>query len=149
MDIYCGLICQGTLETWYTNWGYIGVPNSVIKTALNVNFGISALRYRFVKEKKKRWEPIVSGIAIIYGVGVITALYSLALYGFLQVGKTMQHPEIVLTVAFMIAQVLVFFLWYLLPYVIILFFQGYKHPGADAAKTFSDYRKQIYYRDGE
>ena len=31
MDIYCGLICQGTLETWYTNWGYIGVPNSEIK----------------------------------------------------------------------------------------------------------------------
>lgn len=82
---------------------------TLIKTALNVNFGISALRYRFVKEKKKRWEPIVSGIAIIYGVGVITALYSLALYGFLQAGKTMQHPEIVLTVAFMIAQVLVFF----------------------------------------
>jgi len=31
MDIYCGLICQGALETWYTNWRYIGVPNSEFK----------------------------------------------------------------------------------------------------------------------
>ena len=37
---------------------------SFIKMQLNVNYGISALKYRFAR-KRKSWEPVLIGVAII------------------------------------------------------------------------------------
>nr|PZN12036.1 MAG: hypothetical protein DIU64_00970 [Caldicoprobacter oshimai] len=54
---------------------------SLPKTSLNVNFGISALRYRFTKEKDRLWEPVLIGLSIILGGGSIISLYTMFLWG--------------------------------------------------------------------
>jgi ABC-2 type transport system permease protein len=80
---------------------------TLVKTSLNLNFGISALKYRFTKEKRKRWEPIVIGISIIAGGLPIIALYCLMLYGIYSFGVMVNQPEIVLTVSFVFGQVII------------------------------------------
>ena len=80
---------------------------SLLKITLNVHFGISALKYRFTKEKKRLWEPILIILSIIIGGGTILTLYSLLLLGVFMGGQTIGHPEIVLTFAFMATQLLV------------------------------------------
>ena len=42
---------------------------NLLKISLNVNFGISALRYRFTKERKRLWEPVLIFLSIIVGGG--------------------------------------------------------------------------------
>ncbi len=89
---------------------------SLIKLQLNSNFGISALKYKFTKEKKKRWEPVLIGLSILFGVGSLLVLYTLGMTGLFIAGKAIGHPEIVLTIAFMGAQlfILVFGMFYIL-----------------------------------
>ncbi len=82
---------------------------SLVKTQLNMNFGISALKYRFTKEKKKRWEPILIGVAILLGVGPLLAFYVLGMTGIFAVGVALNQPEIVLTITFMLSQMVVLF----------------------------------------
>lgn len=80
---------------------------TLVKTQLNTNFGISALKYKFTKEKKKLWEPFLIGFAIICGVGPLLSLYTLFMFSFFTVGKSLGQPELVLTVSLLAAQVLV------------------------------------------
>jgi len=80
---------------------------SLLKTNLNVYFGISALKYRFTKEKKRLWEPIFLLLSIVIGGGTLLVLYSFLLLGVFMAGQTIGHPQIVLTFAFMAAQLLV------------------------------------------
>lgn len=80
---------------------------SLLKTNLNVYFGVSALKYRFTKEKKRLWEPIAVLISIIIGGGMMVALYSLLLLGVFSVGQSMGQPEIVLTLAFVASQLFI------------------------------------------
>jgi len=80
---------------------------SLIKINLNVNFGISALKYRFTKEKKRLWEPVFALIGIIIGIGSLVAFYSLFLFSLFVGGKSIGQPEIVLTIAFIATQLLV------------------------------------------
>ncbi|NTV88921.1 MAG: hypothetical protein HGA22_00925 [Clostridiales bacterium] len=89
---------------------------SLIKLQMNSNFGISSLKYRFTKEKGRIWEPILIALSILLGVGSLVVVYSLAMIGMFMAGKTIGHPEIILTMAFMAAQVviLVFGLFYIL-----------------------------------
>lgn len=89
---------------------------SLVKTQLNLNFGISALKYRFFKEKKKRWEPILIIVAIIAGIGPVISMYSLLTYGIFIVGKSMGQPELAITIPFVFGQlvVLVFGIFYVL-----------------------------------
>ena len=82
---------------------------SLIKTQLNMNFGISALKYRFTKEKKKRGETILIGVAILMGVGPLLALYLLMMTGVFAAGTSLGQPEIVLTIAFISSQMVVLF----------------------------------------
>ena len=82
---------------------------SLIKTQLNMNFGISALKYRFTKEKKKRWETILIGVAILIGVGPLLAFYVLMMAGIYVAGSSLNQPEIVLTIGFMLSQMFVLF----------------------------------------
>lgn len=89
---------------------------SLIKTNLNVNFGISALKYRFTKEKKRLWEPILLLLSVLIGLGSITGLYSLLLMGVFMAGNTLGQPEIVLTIAFVASQliILIFGIFYII-----------------------------------
>lgn len=80
---------------------------SLIKTNLNINFGISALKYRFTKEKKRLWEPILVLISIILGLGTMIGLYSFLLMGVYIGGESLGVPEMVLTMAFVTAQLLI------------------------------------------
>ncbi len=89
---------------------------SLLKTSLNVNFGISALRYRFTKEKNRLWEPILIALAIIFGVGSLVVMYTLLLLGVYMAGAAINRPELVLTLAFFMAQfiVLLFGIFYIM-----------------------------------
>lgn len=82
---------------------------TLVKTQLNLNFGISALKYRFTREKKKRWEPILIAFAILVGAAPLLALYSFLMFSIFMGGLSLEQPqpEMVLTVAFLFAQVLV------------------------------------------
>ena len=80
---------------------------TLLKIQLNLNFGISALKYRFTKEKKKRWEPILVALAIIIGICPLIALYSIMMLGVFNTGLTLNQPEIVLTVSFLLGQIIV------------------------------------------
>lgn len=81
---------------------------SLLITSLNVNFGISALRYRFTKEKKRIWEPILIGLSIILGGGSIIALYTVFLQGVYKGGQMLNSPELVLLIAILACQFMVF-----------------------------------------
>ena len=61
---------------------------SLLKTNLNVHFGISALKYRYFKEKKRLWEPVLIAFAVIVGGGSLVLLYSLLLLGSLWEAKS-------------------------------------------------------------
>lgn len=80
---------------------------TLLKINLNLNFGISALKYRFTKERKKRWEPILIGVGVILGFGPLLIFYSLLMFGVYKGGESLGQPEMVLTVAFVVGQFLV------------------------------------------
>jgi len=80
---------------------------SLLKISLNLNFGISALKYRFTKEKKRIWEPIAIGISILFGVGTLVGLYSFFLFALFLAGSSLGQPEMILTVAIVSAQIMV------------------------------------------
>jgi len=89
---------------------------TLLKINLNLNFGISALKYRFTREKKKRWEPILIAFAIIVGACPLIVLYSFMMAGVFNTGMVLNQPEIVLTVSFLLGQfmVLIFGLFYVM-----------------------------------
>jgi len=89
---------------------------TLVKTQLNTNFGISALKYKFTKEKNKLWEPFVIGFAIICGIGPLLSLYTVFMYSFFTVGKSLGQPELVLTISLLAAEflVLIFGIFYFL-----------------------------------
>ena len=80
---------------------------SLVKTNLNTNFGLSALKYRFAREKKKRLETI--GLAIVLGIGPIVVMYTLMMLSVYMVGSSLNAPEMVITVAFIMGQMFVLF----------------------------------------
>lgn len=85
--------------------------STLIKTQINMNFGISALKYRFTKEKKKRWEPILIAFAILLGLGPLLVGYIFLMAGMFVAGMSLSHPqpEIILTIAFLASQAVVMF----------------------------------------
>lgn len=82
---------------------------TILKTQFNSTFGLSALKYRFTKEKKRLWEPILVALSIIVGGGVIVFFLSLFMYGFFLASKVIGKPELVITIAFMGSQFVVLF----------------------------------------
>ncbi|NSW91416.1 MAG: hypothetical protein HPY74_12220 [Firmicutes bacterium] len=89
---------------------------TLVKTGLNVNFGISALKYRFAVEKKKRLESVLIGLSILVSLGMLLFLYVLVLNSIYSVGVQLNQPEIVLTTSIIFAQVivLIFGIFYLM-----------------------------------
>jgi len=82
---------------------------SLLKISLDSNFGISALKFRFTREKKKLWEPMLIIFSIILGLGSILALYSLLLTGVFAAGKSIGHPDVILILSFVFTQFIILF----------------------------------------
>ncbi|MCX7922160.1 MAG: hypothetical protein N3B21_09140 [Clostridia bacterium] len=80
---------------------------TLLKTSLNVNFGISALRHRFIKQKRRLWEPVLIGVSFAFGIGTLMALTSAFFIALLIAGKSMGQPEIVLAMGFVSAQLII------------------------------------------
>lgn len=80
---------------------------SFVKMQLNVNYGISALKYRFTREKKKLWEPILIAIVIPLSLLPMLILYTVMMSGIFTAGALINQPEIVLAIAFLFAQLVI------------------------------------------
>ncbi len=80
-----------------------------IKMQLNVNYGVSALKYRLFREKKKRYEPILIALAIILSLLPLLSLYTMFMSGVFVAGVSLNQPEIVLAMALIISQVFILF----------------------------------------
>lgn len=87
-----------------------------VKMQLNINYGISALKYRFTREKKKRWEPILVGAAIILSFAPLIGLYTAFMTAVFAAGLMIGQPEMTLTMSFLSAQfmILLFGILYIL-----------------------------------
>lgn len=87
-----------------------------LKMQLNVNYGVSALKYRFTREKKKLWEPILIAVVIPVALLPMLVLYTLLMSGFFVAGSAMHQPEIILTVSFLFSQlvILLFGIFYIM-----------------------------------
>ncbi len=89
---------------------------SFIKMQLNVNYSISALKYRFTREKKKLWEPVLIGVAIMISFLPLLAMYTGLMMTVFAGGALIGQPEMVLVVAFVFAQftILIFGIFYIM-----------------------------------
>lgn len=81
-----------------------------VKMQLNVNYGISALKYRFTREKKKRWEPVLVGAAIILSLIPVIALYTALMTSIFAAGMMINQPEMALTISFIFAHLMILIL---------------------------------------
>lgn len=90
--------------------------NAFLKMQLNVNYGFSALKYRFTREKKKTWEPILIGAVILVSLLPMLALYTAMMLALFAAGTVTKQPEMILTIAFMFSQIviLIFGLFYIM-----------------------------------
>lgn len=87
-----------------------------IKMQLNVNYGISALKYRFTREKKKLWEPVLIAVVIAVSIVPLLVLYTGLMISLFAAGTLMGQPEIILTLSLLLAQItiLIFGLFYVM-----------------------------------
>ena len=87
-----------------------------LKMQLNVNYGISALKYRFTREKKKLWEPVLIAVVIAVSLVPLLVLYTGLMISFFAAGTLMGQPEMILTVSLLLAMItiLIFGLFYVL-----------------------------------
>ena len=79
---------------------------SLLKTYCNVYFGISSMKYQYTREKKSLWKPVLTLAGVVVGIGSIIYLYCLMISGIFRGAQAIGHPEIVLTVAFLLCQLL-------------------------------------------
>lgn len=82
---------------------------ALLRVAFNNNFGLSALRYRFRVEKKKRWEPIVIAVSIVVGLGPLLVPYVATLNGLYDLGSRLGQPQVPILWAVLLGQLLVLF----------------------------------------
>ncbi len=89
---------------------------SFLKLQLNVNYGLSALKYRFTREKKKLWEPVLIAAVILLSFLPLMALYIGLMISMFAAGNVIGQPEMILAVSFVFAQImiLVFGLFYIM-----------------------------------
>lgn len=79
---------------------------SLVKTLLNVQYGISAFRERYIKDKSRLWQPIVLGLLLLVGFGTLFVMYVFMLTGVAAGGAAVGQPELVLTMTILLAQVI-------------------------------------------
>lgn len=72
---------------------------AVFKIQLNANFGFSALRYRFRKEKDKIPQTLLVGAGVTLAVAMLIGVYSFLMGSVYAAGSAMGSPQIVLAAA--------------------------------------------------
>jgi ABC-2 type transport system permease protein len=78
---------------------------ALLKMQLNVNFGISALKYR-VRRESKAAQTVFIALAVLLGVGSLVLLYGMLAYAIYAAGAAaLGRPDIVLVMAFVGLQV--------------------------------------------
>ncbi|GAB6085289.1 putative ABC transporter permease subunit [Alkaliphilus crotonatoxidans] len=80
---------------------------SLIKTNLRVNLGISAIKYSARTNKKKLLNYGLVLIAVAVGIGSLMALYSVLMNEIYFAASQLNQPELVITISFLAAQILV------------------------------------------
>ena len=87
-----------------------------IRMQLNVNYGISALKYRFTREKKKLWEPVLIAVVIAVSLVPLLVLYTGLMISIFAAGTMIGQPGLILTLSLMLALVtiLIFGLFYVI-----------------------------------
>lgn len=86
---------------------------SILKTQLNVYYGISAMKFRFIK-KKDLWEIILAVFGIVVGGGSLLFMYIMYLNGIFAVSVVLNQPQLMPTIAILLSQLLTLifgFLW--------------------------------------
>ncbi len=89
---------------------------SLLKTYCNVYFGISSMKYQYTREKKSLWKPVLTVAGVVIGIGSLIFLYCLMILQIFRGAQAIGHPEIVLTIAFLLCQLLslVFGIFYIM-----------------------------------
>lgn len=80
---------------------------SLLKTQLNMNYGISSLRYKFRNEPGKKWAALAIGLAALVGFGSFIVLYCLMVFAIYIASAALGTPEIVLLLTFLFGQLLI------------------------------------------
>jgi ABC-2 type transport system permease protein len=80
-----------------------------VKMQLNVNYGISALKYRFTREKKKRWEPILIAAVMVLSFAPLLVIYTAMMLSLFTAGLAIGQPDIVLTLSIMFSLSIILF----------------------------------------
>ncbi|AEE97850.1 putative ABC transporter permease subunit [Mahella australiensis] len=78
---------------------------SLVKTLINVQYGISAFKDKYTKEKDKLWQPILVGLLMLLGFGILFSFYTTILMGIMQAGLTIGQTELVLVISVIIVQI--------------------------------------------
>ena len=82
----------------------------LIRTDLRVALGISVMKYRFTKERNKLWEPILTLLGAVIGIGSMLVLFSIfAISSFYIFKKSGQSVEAILAVSFLASQFFLLF----------------------------------------
>ncbi|NLV35965.1 MAG: hypothetical protein GXY17_04730 [Clostridiaceae bacterium] len=80
-----------------------------VKMQLNVNYGISALKYRFTREKKKRWEPILIAAVMVLSFAPLLVIYTAMMLSLFTAGLAIGQPDMVLTLSIMFSLSIILF----------------------------------------
>jgi ABC-2 type transport system permease protein len=83
---------------------------SLLKTQLNMNFGISSMLYKLKKEPSKKWAALAIGLCIVFGMGSIVAMYCFMVYAIFRASLALGKPELVLIMSFLLGQLIILFL---------------------------------------
>lgn len=87
---------------------------SLVKTLLNVNFSISAFKYKFRTGQKGKWESVAIALSVGIGVLFMEIFYIMFMLGLFFAAKQINQPELVIAIAFIAGQILVLFFGVLL-----------------------------------
>lgn len=89
---------------------------SLLKTTLNVNYGFSVLKYQLKKDRKKLVQTIFIIIGVFVGLISISSVLGAVMVGIFLGGKSLGKPELVITIAFLMTQlvVLMFGIFYIM-----------------------------------
>lgn len=80
---------------------------SLIKMHLNVNFGISAMKYKYFKQKKEVWQPLVFIIAIFFLLPIYIRFINL-LGGMFSILKSINQEGVLLLMGILGSQLILF-----------------------------------------
>jgi ABC-2 type transport system permease protein len=67
---------------------------SLLKTQMNIYYGISAMKHRYIVKKKDLWEIILAVFGISVGGGSILFMYIMYLNGVFAASIALKQPQL-------------------------------------------------------